>query len=276
MQPAVSVSPSSGPAGTAFAVAWTGFTSDCKLQSRLRRPDGSEFPPLAIRTERDGTARHTIDSRGFRAGPHELWGIDEATGRSTARVTFNVLKEGFPGAVDVGVYGELTVNRLVDSGKIWGVLAAEAVIRDGEVRGAGGWWTAPFDRESPTDMAKRHILNQVREFDIYDLETLQLVGRFRVEKVGVCGLERMNDCDPDSAPDPHVNFIRGFGSVEWIRQVDLSKWTTYTRYQDGQYLPDRQVGRFYAASRNVCDSIRRMEAGWLFWVADWVKRVCKV
>jgi hypothetical protein len=270
----VSVQPAVGPPGTAFMTVWRGFTPNSTLRSHLRKPDGTRFPPLVIRTDREGTAKHVIDSKGFHAGRYYLWGVDEVTDRSTPHVTFQVQEPSSPAGV--GVYGELTVNRLVDSGKTWGVLSADAVIKGGEVHGAGGQWTVITDRESPADVAKRHVLNQVKEFDVFDRDTLQLVGSFRVEKVGVCPLLQASDCDPDSPPDPHVNFVRGFGSVQWTRQPDFSRWTTYTRYQDSQYVPDRQVARFLAASREICTSVRRMDTGRRYWVADWVKRVCGV
>jgi hypothetical protein len=87
----VSVSPLSGRAGTVFTYAGRGFTPNFGVTSHLQRPDGLEFQSRRIATSAEGTFENqAIYSGEFSPGTYTLWAIDDATGVTTARVTFEV------------------------------------------------------------------------------------------------------------------------------------------------------------------------------------------
>jgi hypothetical protein len=87
----VSVSPSSGRAGTVFTYAGRGFTPNFGVTSHLQRPDGQEFQSRRIATSPEGTFENqAIYSSEFSPGTYTMWAIDDATGVTTARVTFEI------------------------------------------------------------------------------------------------------------------------------------------------------------------------------------------
>ncbi|MEO0248174.1 MAG: hypothetical protein ABIN58_01270, partial [candidate division WOR-3 bacterium] len=65
INPQAAISQDCGPPGTAFVLQWSGFTPNNTLTSHLRKPDGMEFQPLQFNTDREGNARHVIDSSMF-------------------------------------------------------------------------------------------------------------------------------------------------------------------------------------------------------------------
>ena len=64
-----------------------GFTALSDVQSHLRRPDGTEYPVLNMRTDDKGKFTHEIDTLLFFPGVYELWVEDTAT-----KVTSNAAK----------------------------------------------------------------------------------------------------------------------------------------------------------------------------------------
>jgi murein DD-endopeptidase MepM/ murein hydrolase activator NlpD len=87
-----SVSPDCGPPGTLFELQWTGFTPNRTLTSHLRKPDGTEFPPLQFNTDSQGNVLppHIVDSTGFTTGTYQHWAVDDATGGMSNVVSFDV------------------------------------------------------------------------------------------------------------------------------------------------------------------------------------------
>jgi hypothetical protein len=88
--PHVSVASERIPRHWPLQVQGSGFTPQHNITSHLIRADGSEFPVLPILTDRDGKFTHTIDTMILELGKHELWVVDDATGRTSNHVTFEV------------------------------------------------------------------------------------------------------------------------------------------------------------------------------------------
>jgi len=68
--PLVSISPSSGNAGTKFDAPGSHFSAYGKAELHLKKPDGSEFSPLEKDVDKNGNYSHTIDSTGFSEGTY--------------------------------------------------------------------------------------------------------------------------------------------------------------------------------------------------------------
>jgi hypothetical protein len=86
----VSVSPSSGTAGTQFSYQGSGFTGSFGVTSHLKKPDGTPFPTLQIPTNSSGQFSQSINSTGFAPGTYEVWAVDDNTGISSNTVSFTV------------------------------------------------------------------------------------------------------------------------------------------------------------------------------------------
>jgi hypothetical protein len=71
-------------------VRGVGFTPNHNVSSHLLRSDGSEFPVLPLLTDSDGAFTHTIDTMILELGAHDLWVVDDASGRTSNRVRFDV------------------------------------------------------------------------------------------------------------------------------------------------------------------------------------------
>jgi len=71
-------------------VRGAGFTPTHNVSSHLRRADGSEFPVLPILTDARGEFTHTIDTMILELGAHELWVVDDQSGRASNHVRFEV------------------------------------------------------------------------------------------------------------------------------------------------------------------------------------------
>ena len=67
-----------------------GFTPSQNVSSHLLRGDGTEFPVLPILTDTHGEFTHTIDTMILELGAHELWVMDDRSGRSSNHVQFDV------------------------------------------------------------------------------------------------------------------------------------------------------------------------------------------
>jgi len=71
----------------------TGFTPNSNVYSHLRRPDGTEFPVLPMRTDDRGEFTHDIDSLLLSPGMHELWVEDEKSKKTSNVARFEVTSE---------------------------------------------------------------------------------------------------------------------------------------------------------------------------------------
>ncbi len=89
-EPRITISMEKVPRQWMVDVQGAGFTPTRNVSSHLRRADGSEFPVLPILTDGDGTFTHTIDTMILELGTHELWVVDDASGKTSNRVTFEV------------------------------------------------------------------------------------------------------------------------------------------------------------------------------------------
>ena len=67
-----------------------GFTPEQNVSSHLLRGDGSEFPVLPILTDARGEFTHTIDTMILELGAHELWVVDDRSGRTSNHARFEV------------------------------------------------------------------------------------------------------------------------------------------------------------------------------------------
>lgn len=94
--PQIRVSADRIPRHGTLDVHGTGFTPARSVSSHLRRSDGSEFPVLPILTDQQGAFTHTIDTMILELGTHELWVVDDASGRTSNRVEFEVTIEYRP------------------------------------------------------------------------------------------------------------------------------------------------------------------------------------
>src|SRR5262245_6728367 len=71
----------------------TGFTPSANVFSHLRRPDGTEFPVLPMRTNDRGEFQHEIDTLLLSPGTHEVWVEDERTKTKSDVMRFEVILE---------------------------------------------------------------------------------------------------------------------------------------------------------------------------------------
>ena len=71
----------------------TGFTPNSNVYSHLRRPDGTEFPVLPMRTDDHGEFTHDIDSLLLSPGTHELWVEDEKSKKTSNVARFEVTSD---------------------------------------------------------------------------------------------------------------------------------------------------------------------------------------
>ena len=76
----------------------TGFTPTHNISSHMRRSDGSEFPVLPILTDAQGAFTHTIDTMVLEQGTHELWVVDDQSGRTSNHARFDVTDDYQPGS----------------------------------------------------------------------------------------------------------------------------------------------------------------------------------
>ena len=71
----------------------TGFTKNSDVYSHLRRPDGTEFPVLPMRTDDRGEITHDIDTLLLSPGVHELWVEDDQANTTSNTVHFEVTSD---------------------------------------------------------------------------------------------------------------------------------------------------------------------------------------
>ena len=89
-RPQIQVSTSRVKSGDLVFVMGTGFTPDRTAMSHLRRPDGSEYNPLRLRTNGRGEFSHKIDTTMLDTGAFEVWVEDEASKVLSNRTQFTV------------------------------------------------------------------------------------------------------------------------------------------------------------------------------------------
>ena len=97
VEPHVQISSEKVPRHWKLEVKGSGFTHTHNVSSHLRRADGSEFPVLPILTDDHGKFTHTIDTMILELGNHELWVVDDQSGRASNHVTFEVTFDYPPG-----------------------------------------------------------------------------------------------------------------------------------------------------------------------------------
>jgi len=89
-KPQIQVSTSRVKSGDLVFVMGTGFTPDRTAMSHLRRPDGSEYNPLRLRTNGRGEFSHKIDTTMLDTGAFEVWVEDEASKVLSNRTQFTI------------------------------------------------------------------------------------------------------------------------------------------------------------------------------------------
>jgi hypothetical protein len=89
-KPAISVSPDRVKSGDPVMLMGTAFTPNRTVMSHLRKPDGSEYNPLRLRTDERGEFSHKIDTVMLDIGTFELWAEDEASEVVSNRAQFSV------------------------------------------------------------------------------------------------------------------------------------------------------------------------------------------
>lgn len=89
-EPRITVSMEKVPRQWMLDVHGAGFTPSHNVTSHLRRFDGTEFPILPILTDSRGEFTHQIDTMILELGIHELWVIDDVTGKSSNHAKFEV------------------------------------------------------------------------------------------------------------------------------------------------------------------------------------------
>jgi hypothetical protein len=98
--PQIRLSSDRVPRHAQVEVRGEGFSPGHSVSSHLRRADGSEFPVLPILTDSRGRFTHTIDTMILELGAHELWVVDDDSGRTSNHVQFEVTfdypREGTP------------------------------------------------------------------------------------------------------------------------------------------------------------------------------------
>jgi len=96
IEPQIRISSERVPRHWKLEVKGDGFTPTHNVSSHLRRSDGSEFPVLPILTDARGGFTHTIDTMILELGAHELWVVDDQSGRASNHVRFEVTFD-YPG-----------------------------------------------------------------------------------------------------------------------------------------------------------------------------------
>ena len=86
--PSISVSPARLLVGNIVKMKGKGFTPKATIHSHLRRPDGTEFPLLAMLTDANGEISHEIETFILGPGVFELWIDDDTAKKTTEHVRF--------------------------------------------------------------------------------------------------------------------------------------------------------------------------------------------
>jgi|SRR5215469_5984278 len=60
-------------------VLGSGFTPSASISSHLVRPDGAEYPVLALYTNNKGEFTHDIETLVLTLGVHKLWVVDDTS-----------------------------------------------------------------------------------------------------------------------------------------------------------------------------------------------------
>ena len=89
-KPEIGVAPARVKSGDPVLLTGTGFTPNRSVMSHLRRPNGSEYNPLRLRTNERGEFVHKIDTVMLDIGTFELWVEDEASSVVSNRAQFSV------------------------------------------------------------------------------------------------------------------------------------------------------------------------------------------
>jgi hypothetical protein len=92
-KPAVTITPNRMFRGGVVEMKGTGFTKNATVLSHLRRPDGTEFPVLPMRTDARGEFAHEIETLLLSPGVHEVWVEDSGSKTTSELVKFEVTVE---------------------------------------------------------------------------------------------------------------------------------------------------------------------------------------
>lgn len=119
---APTVSPSTGPQGTDFAVNASGFTPTGTVTLVLVRPDKS-YALQSVTADGSGNVSAVVDSTGFAAGDYDVWFEEESSGKHTAKSSFavtsapstTVVVDTFGGTEEIGDMGITAVPRRAQS-----------------------------------------------------------------------------------------------------------------------------------------------------------------
>jgi hypothetical protein len=76
----------------AITLTGSGFPAKAIVYSHLKRPDGTDFPPLRFLTDDKGEFTHKIETFTLLAGTHEVWVVDGA-GHSSNVLRFEVAEK---------------------------------------------------------------------------------------------------------------------------------------------------------------------------------------
>jgi hypothetical protein len=91
-KPEIKVSTARVKSGGLVMLNGTGFTPDRPVLSHLRKPDGTEYNPLRLRSDQRGELVHKIDTVMLDIGQFEVWVEDEASKVVSNRVQFVVVE----------------------------------------------------------------------------------------------------------------------------------------------------------------------------------------
>ena len=78
------------PAKGYVQVRGSGFSPKADVISHLKKPDGTEYPEVAMLTDAKGELTHEIDTLLLYVGTHELWMVETKTGVSSNVAKFEV------------------------------------------------------------------------------------------------------------------------------------------------------------------------------------------
>jgi hypothetical protein len=90
-KPEISVTPARVKLNELVMLNGTGFTPDRPVLSHLRKPDGTEYNPLRLRSNTRGELVHKIDTVMLDLGAFEAWVEDEDAKVVSNRVQFTVV-----------------------------------------------------------------------------------------------------------------------------------------------------------------------------------------
>jgi hypothetical protein len=89
-KPQITISADRVKSGDVVLLNGSGFTPNRLAMSHLKRPDGTDYNPLRLRTNERGEFVHKIDTVMLDRGTFELWVEDEPAKTVSNRIRFTV------------------------------------------------------------------------------------------------------------------------------------------------------------------------------------------